>query len=176
MKDLPFCNAARVRAHAYRPSWANCFFAKKNAYWADTTGCLRGLPDRYLEVRVTASHSTLNERSNISECARMLSPGGSKYKFKFPIAFIPNMDVRISVLSRDSAPGVPFLQGCSRGDKLRQACTRRIAFGWPVQIFRQLIRIAFGPARSRAKDIWDLDFFNFAGQNIGRFAQLTGNC
>jgi hypothetical protein len=40
---------------------------------------------------------TVNEKSNISERGRMLRPGRSKYKFKFPIAFIANVDVRISV-------------------------------------------------------------------------------
>jgi hypothetical protein len=40
---------------------------------------------------------TVSEKSNISECGRILNPGRSKYKFKFPIAFIPNIDVRVSV-------------------------------------------------------------------------------
>jgi hypothetical protein len=40
---------------------------------------------------------TVNEKSNIPEYQRMLLAGRSKYKSKFPIAFIPNIDVRVSV-------------------------------------------------------------------------------
>jgi len=49
----------------------------------------------------------VNEKSNIPEYRRMLLAGRSKYKSKFPIAFIPNIDVRVSVPIGESLRSVP---------------------------------------------------------------------